>query len=98
MPDEIAFLRTILEDPDADGPRLVYADWLEEHGETARAEFIRVQIELARLGPTDERRTPLQERESELLKRYARRWQRRVGTWVRDVQFRRGIIEYVRVM
>ena len=37
------FLRLILADPDADGPRLVYADWLDDQGEHARAEFIRVQ-------------------------------------------------------
>src|SRR5260370_37026404 len=45
------FLRAIDENPDDDGPRLVYADWLEEHGDTARAEVIRVQCELARLAP-----------------------------------------------
>lgn len=27
------FIRTILERPEDDGPRLVYADWLEEQGE-----------------------------------------------------------------
>src|SRR5690349_19717376 len=27
--------------------RLVYADWLEQHGDTARAEFLRVQEQLA---------------------------------------------------
>lgn len=32
-----------------DGPRLVYADWLDDHGETAHGEFVRVQCELARL-------------------------------------------------
>lgn len=45
------FLRAIREDFDDDTPRLVYADWLEEHAttaaQTAQAEFIRVQIELA---------------------------------------------------
>jgi len=46
--DQSHFLRAILEAPDDDGPRLVYADWLEERGEEARAEFIRVQVELAR--------------------------------------------------
>ena len=30
------FLRLILADPDADGPRLVYADWLDDQGEHAR--------------------------------------------------------------
>ncbi|MGL6076505.1 MAG: TIGR02996 domain-containing protein [Fimbriiglobus sp.] len=44
--DEAALLRTICEDPDADLPRLVYADWLEEHDRIERAEFIRWQIEI----------------------------------------------------
>jgi len=35
----------------ADAPRLWYADWLEERGEVERAEFIRVQVELARTPP-----------------------------------------------
>jgi uncharacterized protein (TIGR02996 family) len=42
-----ALLRGILENPDDDGPRLVYADWLEEHGDPERAAFIRVQCRLA---------------------------------------------------
>ncbi len=40
-----AFLRDIIANPQDDGVRLIYADWLEEQGETDRAEFIRVQIE-----------------------------------------------------
>lgn len=43
-----AFIRTICQAPHEDAPRLVYADWLEERGDE-RGEFIRVQIELARL-------------------------------------------------
>lgn len=42
-------LRAVLVDPFDDLPRLVYADWLDEHGDGERAEFIRVQIELAKL-------------------------------------------------
>lgn len=42
----------ILAEPDDDGPRLVYADWLEEAGESDRAKFIRVQCELASLSST----------------------------------------------
>ncbi len=34
----------------SDTPRLVYADFLEERGEVDRAEFVRVQVELARIG------------------------------------------------
>lgn len=41
----------VIENPAADGPRLVYADFLEERGETDRAEFIRVQCELEHLKP-----------------------------------------------
>jgi uncharacterized protein (TIGR02996 family) len=49
MTDEAAFLQAIREAPDDDGPRLIFADWLEERGDerAARwAELIRVQIEL----------------------------------------------------
>jgi uncharacterized protein (TIGR02996 family) len=49
MTDDAPFLRDILENPDDDAPRLIYADWLDEHGGCDRAEFIRVQIELARM-------------------------------------------------
>jgi uncharacterized protein (TIGR02996 family) len=49
--EQLAFWAAIRENPAEDTPRLVYADWLEEHGDPERAEFIRVQIELARLGP-----------------------------------------------
>src|SRR5262245_39892226 len=37
------FLQTILESPEDDAPRLVYADWLDDHGEADRAELIRAQ-------------------------------------------------------
>jgi len=39
MLSDISFLRTILAHPDDDGPRLVFADWLEERGECERAEL-----------------------------------------------------------
>jgi uncharacterized protein (TIGR02996 family) len=47
MTDHESFLRAILAAPGDDAPRLVYADWLEESGRTARAAFIRVQCALA---------------------------------------------------
>jgi uncharacterized protein (TIGR02996 family) len=46
MPDEAAFLRTILEHPHDAGPRKVFADWLEERGDPW-AELIRLQCWLA---------------------------------------------------
>jgi uncharacterized protein (TIGR02996 family) len=61
---EKAFLKAIFEGYDKTVP-LIYADWLEERGDP-RAEFIRLQFELATLGPEDERRKGLQEREQHL--------------------------------
>jgi uncharacterized protein (TIGR02996 family) len=43
-----AFHLAILDDYDNDAPRLVYADWLDEHGHPAMAEFIRLGCEFAR--------------------------------------------------
>lgn len=40
-------LSAVCADPADDGVRLAAADWLEEHGEAERSEFIRVQMELA---------------------------------------------------
>jgi uncharacterized protein (TIGR02996 family) len=45
-----ALIRSVLANPADDAPRLVYADWLDEQDRAEDAEFIRVQIELARLG------------------------------------------------
>ncbi len=42
-----SFVRAILENPDDDDVRLVFADWLEENGEENYSRFIRCQIELA---------------------------------------------------
>lgn len=64
--ERTAFLATIKEHPDGDGPRLVYADWLEECGDP-RAEFIRLQCLPE---PTAEQRR----RVKTLLKRHGRTW------------------------
>lgn len=51
MSDGEALLRAILERPEEDTPRLVYADWLEDvegGNDAARAEFVRVQCEYHR--------------------------------------------------
>lgn len=51
MSDQAAFIRAICTDPAEDTHRLVYADWLDEHDQSARAEFIRVGVELATMPP-----------------------------------------------
>lgn len=56
-------LAAVCANPECDEPRLVYADWLQEQGEGERAEFVRLQCELARLeedgdwGPPDDGHT-----------------------------------------
>ncbi len=47
------FLSAICADPADDTPRLVLADWLDDNGEAERAEFIRLQCELAKLPAFD---------------------------------------------
>jgi uncharacterized protein (TIGR02996 family) len=51
MSFEEALIAAIVENPEDDAQRLIYADWLDEHGQAERAEFIRVQCQLARLDP-----------------------------------------------
>jgi uncharacterized protein (TIGR02996 family) len=97
MSDEDALLQGIIENPDADGPRLVYADWLEEQGQEERAEFIRVQCTLARMLPDDPRRDESQAREKALLTAYREVWGAPLRGLVRDWTFRRGFVEEVEV-
>ncbi len=44
--DDSAFLRQLDQDPDDDTTRLVYADWLDEHGDADRALFLRLQVQV----------------------------------------------------
>lgn len=84
MPDDISLVQTIFDHPDDPTPRLIYADWLEEHGEPERAEFLRLQCELGRLPPDDPQRSSLEARESQLLMRHERAWRDRLGDYGLD--------------
>jgi uncharacterized protein (TIGR02996 family) len=57
MTDEDALLAAVLAAPDDDLPRLVYADWLDDHGDP-RAEYLRLGVELRRLTSGHERHDP----------------------------------------
>src|SRR5947209_4774126 len=74
MNERDALLKAVCDNPDEDTPRLVFADWLQEHGEEDRAEFIRVQCEAARLAAGDDRRDGLIGRASELQKQFGKQW------------------------
>src|SRR4051794_27836662 len=89
MRDEAALLAAIAAHPDEDTPRLMYADWLDEHGRSDRAEFIRLQCDPG-AGET------AVERAEELEDRNRAKWlaglpQFPGARW----EFRRGFPEYL---
>jgi uncharacterized protein (TIGR02996 family) len=95
---EQAFLADILAQPDDDTPRLVYADWLEEQGEAARAEFIRLQVERERLGRQKSREArrqarQLRHRERQLLARHRQAWLGGLLGFVERYRFRGGLLD-----
>ena len=93
MTEDEAFLQDILASPDDDAPRLVYADWLEDHGDPDRAAFIRVQCELAKLEEWNERWDGLKEREQRALRGCCKEWLGGVERLVHKWQFRRGFLD-----
>jgi uncharacterized protein (TIGR02996 family) len=95
MSDADALLRAILDAPEDDAPRLVYADWLDEQGDSARAAFMRVQIELARLSADDPDRSRLAQTERTLLGANRTAWNEWLPDWVSTQEYRRGFIEWI---
>jgi uncharacterized protein (TIGR02996 family) len=112
--EERALYRAILDAPQDDAPRLVYADWLDEHAdslseraarsERARAEFIRLQCALARLVPEGWRvwRWPFAsaqaKRERLLLFRHGKKWRRAFPVTVASNPFDRGFLRPFRAL
>ena len=95
MTEAEAFLAGIIENPDDDGLRLVYADWLEEHGQPERAELIRLQVGRARMLGVAPRPGFSEAREWELLHEHESAWAGHLRGWTNGVRFRRGFVEEV---
>ncbi|MDY3555633.1 TIGR02996 domain-containing protein [Gemmata sp. JC717] len=94
-------LQALIADPGDDTLRLAMADWFDENDDPARAEFVRVQVELAHGVPDRARRRELELRQRDLLVAHDREWvaplarvlnceRGQWGGWV----FRRGFVEY----
>jgi carbon storage regulator CsrA len=94
LPEELAFLQTMLESPDDEGIRLIFADWLEDRDDP-RGEFIRIQCRLAKLSAHDEGRPGLQQRERELWIEHGEQWRAYLPDVLRSAPFRRGFVEAV---
>jgi uncharacterized protein (TIGR02996 family) len=73
-----AFLAAILDAPDDDAPRLIYADWLDEQGESDRAEFIRLQIREAHMAEDDPERPGVHARAEYLGRTHHVEWASRL--------------------
>jgi uncharacterized protein (TIGR02996 family) len=93
-----AFFRAVIESPDDDAPRLVYADWLDDNGDPARAEFIRLQVQEWAL-THGQCGSPFSRRIQELFWPNRDRWLREeLPAWLHRehyIEFRRGFVEGV---
>ncbi|MBL8800197.1 MAG: TIGR02996 domain-containing protein [Planctomycetia bacterium] len=94
--DDLEQLQAIVNRPMDTAPRLIYADWLEERGECARAEFIRIQCELAfQCRPYTGRLAALDQRQEQLLADHCADWLGEVRGCLRDFSFERGFVDWV---
>src|SRR5262245_56268425 len=96
MRDDEAFLRAIGDRPDDDLPRLIYADYLDERGNYARAEFIRIGCQRARLGLSHAGWHKLAARELALLAGNQPDWEREFEP-ASIVRFDRGFAAEIEV-
>jgi uncharacterized protein (TIGR02996 family) len=93
--DRAAFLAAIREAPEDDTSRLVFADWLEEHGDDQRAEFIRAQVTASRLDDLDPECIRLERRAAVLLKKNEKRWLTPVRRIAQSCMMERGFPRHV---
>jgi hypothetical protein len=73
----------------------VYADWLDDHGEPERAEFIRVQCALAQAAPDHPNRPRWEARQEELLAAHQHAWIGPLKKLPTGWTFHRGLVEKV---
>lgn len=69
-----AFEQSIHDEPAEALNRFAYADWLEDQGQYARAEFIRLGVRINQSVPQDPRSLPLRERYVDLLRKHGQEW------------------------
>lgn len=94
MNDLDNLLRAARMAPEDDIPRLLLADWLEEYGnhdDRARAEFIRLQCQLARLAPAWPGRSDLEWRQRQLWWDHVEQWLGPIYDAASSFEFRRGL-------
>src|SRR5436309_1652890 len=95
--DELAraILADIIDHPDDDVPRLIYADWLDDNGDPERAELIRLQCGLDDSASWGQDAADAEQREWALLHAHRGRWLRPLGLRPDEAEFRRGFVASV---
>src|SRR5262245_10092846 len=97
IPDEqAALLGACVAHPDDDTARLVYADWLHEHGDEEQAQFIRDSIKLASMKPRAKGRMALANRLKILAESSGDRWLTKLGVPIVKyilIDYTRGLVE-----
>ena len=89
MHDESDLLASVRCSPSDDAPRLVYADWLEEQGQFARAELIRVQCKRYGLSEHSKHRFKLEKHETQLFRTHKEEWLGNLAPMMRSARFER---------
>lgn len=79
--DDLPFIRAILDSPRAFTTRLVYADWLQERGEIARAEYLRAWVALSDPALSQQQRTEAGNQLDRLWDQLSPVWMRFVKHW-----------------
>lgn len=92
-----ALMSGILADPEEDAPRLVFADWLEDHDEPSRAQHIRAQCRAARLAVGTPGRASLVAEAKRLEKKHLSEWlgpldPESIGDPLTGSRFKRGLL------
>ncbi|HTU16960.1 MAG TPA: TIGR02996 domain-containing protein [Gemmataceae bacterium] len=82
---ESDFLAAIRAAPDNDAVRLIYADWLDEQGESLQAEYVRTAVEYGTIKDEyDPRKQALFDREQELERLHSDTWRQRLAGYLPD--------------
>ena len=100
MPENRLLLRGVLEEPDADAPRLAYAAWCEAQDDVAtqaRGAYIRGCVDLARRGGAvrHEERVVSEMNLARLESVHREAWARPLDGRVDEVRFDRGFVEMI---
>jgi uncharacterized protein (TIGR02996 family) len=86
-PELLALLHAAKAHAEDDAPRLVLADWLEEHGDeadVARAQLVRLQCRQAHLEFTDRLHQEIEQQVNDLARRYGKTWLGPLASFVQD--------------